>query len=139
MIPFATGHGLGNDYIVINTADLPASLKQLQTDAQLLRRNLDELQDALNDAGDASASVEYAELRLTRDQIQAKLGDAVGALETIRLNLLRLHAGSGSLEGLTTHIGLAAAVSEEVERLLAAKAEVERTLAFPREIASTPA
>ena len=120
-------------------ADLPATLKQLQSDAQLLRRNLDELQDALNDAGDASASVEYAEVRLTRDQIQAKLGDAVGALETIRLNLLRLHAGSGSLEGLTTHIGLAAAVSEEVERLLAAKAEVERSLAFPREIASTPA
>jgi serine/threonine-protein kinase len=120
-------------------ADLPATLKQLQSDAQLLRRNLDELQDALNDAGDASASVEYAEVRVTRDQIQAKLGDAVGALETIRLNLLRLHAGSGSLEGLTTHIGLAAAVSEEVERLLAAKAEVERSLAFPREIASTPA
>src|SRR5258708_4233306 len=26
MIPFAKGHGLGNDYIVINAADLPAAL-----------------------------------------------------------------------------------------------------------------
>lgn len=26
MIPFAKGHGLGNDYIVINGADLPSPL-----------------------------------------------------------------------------------------------------------------
>ena len=104
--------------------DLPAVLKRLQDDAQALRRHHDALQDALNDAGDASASPAYAEVRTTRDEIKAKLGDAVGALETIRLNLLRLHAGSGTVEGLTTHIGLAAEVSEEVERLLAAKAEM---------------
>jgi hypothetical protein len=52
--------------------------------------------------------------------------------------LLRLHAGAGSVEGLTTHLGLAAEVSEEVERLIAAHAEVERTLKFPRLAASTP-
>lgn len=120
--------------------DLPPVLKRLQADAQSLRKHHDALQEALNDAGDAAAqSIEYAEVRATRDEIKAKLGDAVGALETIRLNLLRLHAGSGSVEGLTTHIGLAAAVSEEVERLLAAKAEMERGLSFPREIATTPA
>jgi diaminopimelate epimerase len=33
MIPFAKGHGLGNDYIVMNEADLPAAL----TDAQVTR------------------------------------------------------------------------------------------------------
>ncbi|MDA1080693.1 MAG: serine/threonine-protein kinase [Gemmatimonadetes bacterium] len=119
--------------------DLPAVLKRLQADAQTLRRHHDALQDALNDAGDASAAPEYADVRLTRDAIKGKLGDAVGALETIRLNLLRLHAGSGTVEGLTTHIGLAVEVSAEVDRLLAAKAEVERGLAFPRTIASTPA
>ena len=120
--------------------DLPPVLKRLQADAQSLRKHHDALQEALNDAGAAAAqSIEYAEVRATRDEIKAKLGDAVGALETIRLNLLRLHAGSGSVEGLTTHIGLAAAVSEEVERLLAAKAEMERGLTFPREIATTPA
>lgn len=119
--------------------ELPDTLKRLQSDAQTLRRHLDDLNDSINAAGDAAASIEYADVRATRDQIQAKLGDAVGALETIRLNLLRLHAGSGSIEGLTTHIGLAVEVSEEVARLIAAKAEVERGLSFPREIATTPA
>jgi hypothetical protein len=118
--------------------DLPAVLHRLQDDAQRLRASHDALQEAINDAGDAAASVEYADIRETRDTLHAKLGEAVASLETIRLNLLRLHAGSGSVEGLTTHIGLAAAVSEEVERLLAAKGDIERALAFPRETAATP-
>ena len=118
--------------------DLPNTLARLQGDAQTLRRNLEDLNEALNDAGDAGASVEFADVRATRDEIQAKLGDAVGALETIRLNLLRLHAGSGSIEGLTTHLGLAAEVSEGVARLVTAKAEVQKLLAFPRTTQPTP-
>jgi eukaryotic-like serine/threonine-protein kinase len=117
--------------------DLPALLKRLQDDAQSLRKRHDELQEALGDAADA-ASPEYAEVRALRDSIHTKLGEAVGALETIRLNLLRLHAGSATVEGLTTHLGLAAEVSEEVERLIAAHEEVERSLKFPRLPASTP-
>jgi serine/threonine-protein kinase len=119
--------------------DLIPVLKRLQDDAQRLRKHHDALQEAINDAGDAGLGSEYADIRVTRDELQAKLSDAVGALETIRLNLLRLHAGSGTVQSLTTHIGIAADLSEEVERLLAAKSEMERGLAFPREIASTPA
>ena len=117
--------------------DLPALLKRLQDDAQALRKRHDELQDALGEVGD-DRSPEYAEVRALRDSIHEKLGDAVAALETIRLNLLRLHAGSATVEGLTTHLGLAAEVSEEVERLIAAHEEVERTIKFPRLAASTP-
>jgi len=62
----------------------------------------------------------------------------VGALETIRLNLLRLHAGSATVESVTTHLDLAAEVSAEVERLIAAHADVERVLKFPRTAATTP-
>jgi hypothetical protein len=58
--------------------------------------------------------------------------DTVGAMETIRLGLLRLHAGSLSLENLTTHIALAADASADVERLLAAHAEVDAVLNLPR-------
>ena len=54
------------------------------------------------DGGDAAATADYADLRAERDKIHALLGDAVGALETIRLNLLRLHAGSVTVAGLTT-------------------------------------
>ena len=89
--------------------DLPALLRRLQADAQSLRARYDELQEVLGDGGDAAASAEYADLRAARDTIHARLGDAVGALETIRLNLLRLHAGSATVAGLTTHLGLAAA------------------------------
>jgi eukaryotic-like serine/threonine-protein kinase len=117
--------------------DLPALLQRLQEDAQSLRKRHDELQEVLGEAADA-ASPEYSDVRALRDSIHAKLGDAVAALETIRLNLLRLHAGSATVEGFTTHLGLAADVSEEVERLIAAHEEVERSLKFPRQPASTP-
>ena len=127
-LPRDTRHALG---------DLPALLHRLQNDAQLLRRSYDELQDALGATGPANTH-DYESLRAERDLVHEKLGDAVGALETIRLNLLRLHAGSATVEGLTTHIGLAAEVSAEVERLIAAREEVEGQMRFPREIELTP-
>ena len=117
---------------------LPAALKRLQDDAQELRKRYDEIQDALGGAQNVVASPEYAELRAVRDVVYAKLGDAVGALETIRLNLLRLHAGSATVEGLTTHLGIAAEVSEEVERMIRAHDDVERALLFPRPEVATP-
>ncbi len=118
--------------------DLPGLVRRLQGDAQSLRKRHDDLQEVLAEAGDVGSSDAYDDLRADRDAVHAKLGEAVGALETIRLSLLRLHAGSGTVEGLTTHIGLAAEVSAEVERMLAAQEEVERGLAFPRETATTP-
>ena len=57
-----------------------------------------------------------------------RLADAVTALETIRLDLLRLTAGAGSVEGLTADLAEARAVSEEVGRLLAARDEVAAQL-----------
>jgi serine/threonine-protein kinase len=118
--------------------DLPALLRRLEADAQFLRARYDEIQEALGDGGDAAASPEYADLRAARDAVHAKLGDAVGALETIRLNLLRLHAGSVTVAGLTTHLGLAAAVSADVERLIAAREEVEHLVRPPRSMPVTP-
>jgi serine/threonine-protein kinase len=118
--------------------DVPGVLGRLQADAQSLRKRYDELQEAIGSAGDAGASDAYAAVRATRDAVHARLGDAVAALETIRLNLLRLHAGSGTVEGFTTHLGLAAEVSADVERLLAAREEVERGLAFPQQTPTPP-
>jgi hypothetical protein len=119
--------------------DLPDLVRRLQHDAQLLRKRYDDLNEALGASRDAALSDNASDLRADRDALYAKLGQAVGALETIRLNLLRIHAGSGTVEGLTTHIDLAAEVSAEVERMLAAQEEVERGLTFPREIAPSPA
>jgi hypothetical protein len=74
-----------------------------------------------------------------RDEVQARLGEAVGTLETLRLGLLRLHAGSATVEGFTTHLDVAAEVSQQVQRLIAAESDVERALRFPAEAAITPA
>jgi predicted Ser/Thr protein kinase len=119
--------------------DVPGLTQRLQDDAQRLRKLYDDVQEALGAVGDAAFSDAHRDLRADRDRIHAKLGEAVGALETIRLNLLRLHAGQGTVTALTTHIDLAAQVSADVERLIAARREVERIVTFPREIATTPA
>jgi serine/threonine-protein kinase len=118
--------------------DLPGVLVRLQTDAQRLREHYDSLQDALQRAGSAASTEEYATVRLQRDALHERLRTTVGALETIRLSLLRLHAGSLSLEGLTTHIAMAIDVSEDVERLVAAREEVEAVLRFPHAVELTP-
>lgn len=118
-------------------ADLPRVLNRLQADAQRLRSRYNELHDTLGQASPEHAE-DYDSLRGQRDLAQEKLREAVGALETIRLNLLRLHAGSATVEGLTTHIALAVEVSAEVERMIAARDEVEAGLTFPRAIELTP-
>lgn len=128
-LPKVTRHALG---------DLPQLLQRLQRDAQALRGKLDGLQDALGAAGEHAASEEYVEIRSVRDAVQERLADAVGALETIRLNLLRLHVGALTVDGLTTHLNIAAEVSEAVERLVAAQDEVELGLRSPRERTPTP-
>jgi len=61
----------------------------------------------------------------------------VGALETIRLSLLRLHAGSLTVDSFTTRLGAAAEVSAQVERLLAAQADLSVVLQ-PRLATPTP-
>ena len=118
--------------------DLPDLLHRLQDDAQILRKRYNEVQEVLGDAGDASSDA-YADVRAARDAVHAKLGEAVGALEMIRLNLLRLHAGSETVAGFTTHLGFAAEVSNEVQRLVAAQEETEKAMRFPRVASATPA
>lgn len=108
--------------------DVPEMLRRLQRDAHLLRERHDALNDALAQAGSAAATSHYEAVREERDALHARMRDTVAAMETIRLGLLRLHAGSMSLESLTTHISLARDASADVERLVAAQAEVEHVL-----------
>ena len=118
--------------------ELPGVLHTLQRDAQRLRARYEQLQDALGAAGGAAHHDVHHALRADRDMVQARLREAVAAMETLRLGLLRLHAGSTSLESLTTHLGLASDVSADVQRLVAAHQEVDDTLAYPHHIALSP-
>jgi serine/threonine-protein kinase len=119
--------------------DLPALLERLQRAARLLRSRRDELNAAVASQRPGETSPHVEALREERAEVHDRLTAAVGALESIRLNLLRLHAGSAAVEGLTTHIGLAEDVSAEIERMVSARAEFDASLQFPRVAEPTPA
>ena len=116
--------------------DLPDVVHRLEDDAQRTRRRLEELQDVLGGAKATSAdpAIEARHDRILtdltdeRELVQQRLADAVAALETIRLNLLRLHAGTGSVQSLTTDLGLARKVGEDIDLLLEGHREVEEDL-----------
>jgi serine/threonine-protein kinase len=116
--------------------DLPDVVHRLEEDAQRTRRRLEELQDVLGDAKASSADPTIgarhdrilADLTAERELVQQRLADAVAALETIRMNLLRLHSGTGSVRNLTTDLGLAREVAKSIDLLLEGHREVEKDL-----------
>ena len=115
---------------------LPETVKALEDDAQAMRRQVTELDSVLAEIGDDDptrpVAVERARVRaavtVTRNQAAEKLREAVVALETIRLGLLYMHAGSGTVESLTMEIETARGLSDQMENLLAGHREVERIL-----------
>ncbi len=118
--------------------DLPEVIRGLEARAQRMRGRIEEIDHALAAAGEgrgARASVAadrrdalVADLRTAREAAQARQGEVVAALETIRLDLLRLRAGAGSLESVTADLTNAREVGEQTERLLAAHGEIEKAL-----------
>ena len=117
--------------------DLPDVVHRLEQDAQKMRARLEELQEALADADqrvspDPAIAARHdrivADLTAERDLVQQRLKDAVAALETIRLNLLRLHAGTGTVQSLTTDLGLAREIAGEIGRHVEGLREAEEAL-----------
>ncbi|MFN0181219.1 MAG: serine/threonine-protein kinase [Gemmatimonadales bacterium] len=104
-------------------ANLPAVVAALEARAMDARAAVDDLA-ALAPA--ASGNVEVLAAR--RAAAAAHLAESVAALEGIRLDLLRLHAGAGDLAPLTTLLDAARQIGEDVNRLADAQREVEATL-----------
>ncbi|HWZ28757.1 MAG TPA: serine/threonine-protein kinase [Gemmatimonadales bacterium] len=104
--------------------DLPDVVDRLESDASRMRQRLDLFNDALGPEAQGPGTGED-DLRQARELVRTRLKDAVAALETIRLNLLKLHAGTGSVESVTTDLGLAREVAAEVDRLLEARNELD--------------
>ena len=115
---------------------LPATVRALEEDARSVRRQVAELDAVLAEIGDddpgQGGGEERARVRqqvvATRDEAGVRLREAVTALEKIRLGLLYMHAGSGTVESLTLDLASAKEVSEAMENLLAGHREVERLL-----------
>jgi len=117
--------------------DLPDVVHRLEEDAQKMRARFEELQEALSDVGDRgnpdpAIAVRHArivaDLNAERDLVQQRLKDAVAALETIRLNLLRLHAGTGTVQSLTTDLGLAREIVQDISAQVEGYREIEKAL-----------
>ena len=67
-------------------------------------------------------------LKDARATSEKHLAEAVASLETIRLGLLRLTTGTGTVERLTTDLAAAADVGDEIDRLMAGMTDVELLL-----------
>ncbi len=104
-------------------AELPAMVAALEARAAEARAEIDELA-ALAPMGSVDAGV----LETRRGAASRHLGESVAALETIRLDLLRLHANASDLAPLTTLMEAARLLGEDVNRLADAKREADGAL-----------
>jgi serine/threonine-protein kinase len=124
--------------------DVPAVLHELEAHARVARARIEEMDAAIAEAQRGKGSGRpgsaarqdtlVADLTLGRERAEARLSELVTSLETLRLDLLRLRADGGSLEGITRNVAAARAFGEEADRLLASGREVEEFLRAPREL-----
>ncbi len=106
--------------------DLPATVAALEAQAADARAALDQIA-ALAPTGSADAEL----LATRRTAVSTRLARSVAALEAIRLDLLRLHAGESDVAPLTTLIDAARVLGDDVHRLAEAQREVELALGEP--------
>jgi serine/threonine-protein kinase len=120
--------------------ELPEVVRRLEAHAEALRARIAALDALLQHVGDEDVRPGVA---TARDVAEGRLRRTVAALESIRVELLRLHAGGGSLEGVTLDLAAAKELSEDLARALEGVREVDRFLGLPvaRELAAplTPA
>ena len=101
-------------------AELPAMVAALEARAAEARAEVDVV-NLMAPSGSTDADV----LATRRAAAAARLGETVAALEGIRLDLLRLHAGASDLAPLTTLMDAARHIGEDVSRLAEARREAE--------------
>ena len=126
--------------------DLPETLRKLEKDAQTMRAQVDQLTAQLAEierpwhTGAAELEAQRRrtadEVRATRERAAQRLAAAVGALETIRLDLLRLQMGTAPeptvTQSLTAAIEAARRIGDDVSAVADAQASLDRMLASPR-------
>jgi serine/threonine-protein kinase len=101
-------------------ADLPALVESLEARAVEARAEIETLA-ALAPSESAGAEVLDARKKVAQEH----LAESVAALEGIRLDLLRLHAGASDLAPLTTLMDAARQIGDDLHRLAEAQDEVE--------------
>jgi hypothetical protein len=106
-------------------AGLPETIARLAAQAAEFRKRMEELDGLRGDvrtneleAGDA--------LDQARALWKERFTNTVGALETLRLGLLKVHNGIGNVQGLATDLANARTLVDRLHHRLAAQAEVEK-------------
>ena len=132
--------------------ELPELVKRLEAEAQAERARVDELNAMIagirestpttgsstlrgSDAGTALEDRQAqlrTDLEAKRDTASTRLAVCVAALENIRLDLLRLKAGVGTVGQLTADLAAARELHADVERALEAQREVEAALGMSK-------
>ncbi|MEO8624484.1 MAG: serine/threonine-protein kinase [bacterium] len=132
-------------------AELPRIVGRLERDATALRATIDSVDDHLavfersamhgvpRAQKNRSSQLED-ELRSARTVATERLAATVAALESIRLDLLRLSMGNAGIESVTASLAAAQRVGREIELAVQSQAEVERVLreSRPRALDSIP-
>jgi hypothetical protein len=128
--------------------DLPALVRRLEAEAGGMRARVDELNAMIAGVGDVALSAQSTslkessagaivvnqrgrlreELSAKRDQAAQRLSVSVAALENIRLDLLRLKAGVGTVDQLTADLNAARDLQHEIDLAVEANREVEDVL-----------
>jgi hypothetical protein len=117
--------------------ELPGQIRFLSGQAQEMRRKLESLDDLIAQAapdtlfgersqagGDGGA----AELQEARDLWAGRLRETVSLLESLRVGLLKLHAGSAVPDSLTADLEAAQDLRERLGLLAESQGEVERLM-----------
>jgi serine/threonine protein kinase len=99
--------------------ELPILVESLEARAAEARAELEVL------AAMAPSTTDAEVLAARRNSAKAHLAESVAALESIRLDLLRLHAGASDLAPLTTLMDAAQRIGADLNRLAEAQQEVE--------------
>ncbi len=98
--------------------DLPSVVAALEARAAAARVELEVVESL------APLPADTAVVTQRRDSARAQLGRSVAALEGIRVDLLRLHAGTSDLAPLTTLLDAAKLLGDDIGRLAAAQEQV---------------
>ncbi|MDB4916702.1 MAG: protein kinase [Gemmatimonadetes bacterium] len=114
---------------------LPETVRRLEGDASKLRDAINALDDqiaAFERGGDAlrgaARDALADELVAARSLAAERLAQTVAALESIRLDLLRLQMGSAPIESVTATLDAARVIGDRIGDSIAAQIEVDRLL-----------
>lgn len=118
--------------------DVPKAIDDLRTQVASLHRRDEALAEAMGritappsdgDTGEDTEDIRVRrDLEAARDRVRERIGEAVAALEHLRLNMMYLGAGSGTEDDLTLDLQRARELSDELGHLDHAWAEVRSLL-----------